>query len=100
MRAGDRDGDGVVVAVVEASTRPVTGCAVSVTGSTTTAQRVVEAGGVLVETVVAGGGVTNFLLVVAGISVVVAAVSPDVITVVDVTGRRDASVVEVTRTLV
>lgn len=99
MRAGDRDGDGVVVAVVEAST-PVTGCVVSVTGSTTTAQRVVEAGGVLVETVVAGGGVTNFLLVVAGISVVVAAVSPDVITVVDVTGRRDASVVEVTRTLV
>lgn len=120
VRAGAHEGDGAVVAFVEASTRPVPGCVVSVTGSTTAAQKVVEAGGALVEAVVAdvsaavntGGGVTNFLVVVAGVSaleisagdfVVVAVVPPgvpEVITGVDVTGRRDASVVEETRTLV
>lgn len=97
---GDLDGDGVVVAVVGASTRPLTGRVVPVTR----AQRVEEAGGALVE-LTTGGGVTNFLVVVAGISaletpagdmVVVAVVSPGV----DVPGRRDASVVEATRTLV
>lgn len=99
---GDRDGDGVVVAVVEASIRPLTGRVVSVTR----AQRLEEAGGALVE-LTTGGGVTNFLVVVAGISaleipagdmvlVVVVVVSPGV----DVPGRRDASVVEATRTLV
>lgn len=96
------DGDGVVVAVVGASTRPLTGRVVSVTR----AQRVEEAGGALVE-LTTGGGVTNFLVVEAGISaleipagdmvlVVVVVVSPGV----DVPGRRDASVVEATRTLV
>lgn len=94
---GDLDGDVVVVAVVEASTRPLTGRVVSVTR----AQRVEEAGGALVE-LTTGGGVTNFLVVVAGISaleipagdMVLVVVSPDV----DVPGRRDASVVEATRT--
>lgn len=94
---GDLDGDVVVVAVVEASTRPLTGRVVSVTR----AQRVEEAGGALVELTI-GGGVTNFLVVVAGISaleipagdMVLVVVSPDV----DVPGRRDASVVEATRT--
>lgn len=75
---GDHDGDGVVVALVKVSTRPDTGCVVSVTGSTTTGLMVVGAGGGLWETVVTvvsatlntGGGVTNFLVVVAGTSAV------------------------------
>lgn len=107
---GDHDGDGVAVALVEASTRPATARVVSVTGSTTRAQWVEEAGGALVE-LNAGGGVTNFLVVVAGTSaleipagdlvVVVVVVSPgatEVITGVDVPGRPDESVVEATGT--
>lgn len=107
VATGDHDGVEVVVAVVEAG-RVV---------STTTGQRVVETGGAPVETVVSatphtGGGVTNFLLVVAGSSaletpagdvVVAAAVSPgvpEVVTGVDETGGRDGPVVDVTRTLV
>lgn len=112
---GDREGDAGVVGSVKVSTLPDTGCVVSVTGSTTTGLKVVEAEGGLGDTVVAvvsatlntGGGVTNFLVVVAGISaaetsagdvLVVAAVTP-VVTGADVTGRRGASVVEVTWTL-
>lgn len=64
---------------------------------------------VVSATLTTGGGVTSFLLVVAGISaleistgdfVVVAVGPPEVITAVDVTGRRDASAAEGTRTLV
>lgn len=104
---GDREGDAGVVGSEKVSTLPDTGCVVSVTGSTTTGLKVVEAEGGLGDTVVAvvsatlntGGGVTNFLVVVAGISavetsagdvVVVAAVSPgvtEVVTGADVTGR-------------
>lgn len=112
---GDHDGDGVVVVLVKVSTLSDTGCVVSVTGSTTTGLNVVEAGGGLAETVVTvvsatlntGGGVTSFLVVVAGISavetaagalVVVTVVTTDV-TGVDVMAGRGASVVEVTWTL-
>lgn len=116
---GDHDGDGVVVVLVKVSTLSDTGCVVSVTGSTTTGLNIVEAGGGLAETVVTvvsatlntGGGVTSFLVVVAGISavetavgalVVVTVVTTDVtevVTGVDVMARRGASVVEVTWTL-
>lgn len=109
---GDGEGDAGVVGSVKVSTLPDTGCVVSVTGSTATGLKVVEAEGGLGDTVVAvvsatlntGGGVTNFLVVVAGISavetsagdvLVVAAVTP-VVTGADVTGRRGAPVVEVT----
>lgn len=116
---GDHDGDAVVVVLVKVSTLSDTGCVVSVTVSTTTGLNVVEAGGGLEETVVTvvsatlntGGGVTSFLVVVAGISavetaagalVVVTVVTTDVtevVTGVDVMARRGASVVEVTWTL-
>lgn len=112
---GDHDGSGLAVASVRASTLPVAGCVVSVTGSTTTGLRVVAAGGAPVEAVVAvvsatlntGGGVTNFLVVVAGTSadersavdVVVAAAEVTGVTAgVEVTAA--AAVVEVTLPLV
>lgn len=78
---GDQDGGGVVVMVVETSTLPVTGSAVSVITPTVRGLRVVVAtsGGVVVETVVrvvsvipgTGGGVTSFLVVVGSISAVI-----------------------------
>lgn len=114
--SGDQDGGGVVVAPVDTSTLPVTGCVVSVS-STMTGRRVVATtpGGALVETVVrvvsaipgtgGGGGVTSFLVVVAPISAVdisvvvlavVAVAAADVAEVttgLDVRGRRGTSVV-------
>lgn len=111
----DQDGSAMVVALVDNSTLPVTGCVVSVTGCTMTGLRVVvtTAGGALVEAVVrgvstipgtgGGGGVTSFLVVVAAISgdvvvlvvvvVVAAAEVAEVTTGFDVTGRRGTSVV-------
>lgn len=115
--SGDQDGGDVVVAPVDTSTLPVTGCVVSVISSTMTGRRVVATtpGGALVETVVrvvsaipgtgGGGGVTSFLVVVAPISAVdisvvvlavVAVAAADVAEVTtgfDVRGRRGTSVV-------
>lgn len=95
----------MVVALVDATTLPVTGCVVSVIGCTTTGLRVVVTtpGGALVEAVVrcvsgtpgAGGGegVISFLVVVAATSAV--EISGDVV-VLAVVKVATADVAEVT----
>lgn len=97
----------MVVALVDTTTLPVTGCVVSVIGCTMTGLRVVVTtpGGALVETVVrcvsgipgtgGDGGVTCFLVVVAEISAV--EISGDVVDVdVVVVSVATADVAEVT----
>lgn len=115
VRRGDQDGGGVVVTVVETSTLPVTGSAVSVVTPMVRGLRVVVAtsDGVVVETVVrvvlaipgTGGGVTSFLVVVGsnsavdvpvGVLAVVAVTEDDVKEVAvgfNVTGRIGTVVV-------